>query len=101
MGEHVTTIDLLDAAFPPASVTGTPKLRALSLLAGWEQHARGVYCGAIGMRPGQASESGPAGDLDLNVAIRTVAVTPGGSAVLGVGGGITIDLIPDANGRNA
>ena len=46
-----------------------PKLRALSLLAGWEQHSRGLYCGAIGM-------AGPGGDLDLNVAIRTVAVTP-------------------------
>ena len=27
---------LLDAAFPPASVTGTPKTRARQLLAGWE-----------------------------------------------------------------
>ena len=53
VGGHVSTAGLLDAAFPPASVTGTPKLRALSLLAGWEQHSRGVYCGAIGM-------SGPA-----------------------------------------
>ncbi|HMS77117.1 aminodeoxychorismate synthase component I [Gordonia sp. (in: high G+C Gram-positive bacteria)] len=87
VGDDVTTTDLLEATFPPASVTGTPKLRALSLLAGWEQHSRGLYCGAIGM-------AGPGGDLDLNVAIRTVAVTPDGSAVLGVGGGITIDSDP-------
>ena len=87
VGSHVSTTDLLEATFPPASVTGTPKLRALSLLADWEQHSRGVYCGAIGM-------CGPGGDLDLNVAIRTVAVTPDGEAVLGVGGGITIDSDP-------
>lgn len=87
VGSHVSTTDLLEATFPSASVTGTPKLRALSLLADWEQHSRGVYCGAIGM-------CGPGGDLDLNVAIRTVAVTPDGEAVLGVGGGITIDSDP-------
>ena len=96
VGEHVTITDLHDAAFPPASVTGTPKSRALSFLAGWEQHSRGVYCGTIGMSgPGLTGESGPSGDLDLNVAIRTVAVAPGGSAVLGVGGGITIDSDPE------
>lgn len=79
--------DLLRAAFPPASVTGTPKLRALELLADWETTARGVYCGAIGV-------AGPGNLLDLNVAIRTVEVTPDGAATLGVGGGITIDSDP-------
>ena len=45
--------------------------------------------------------AGPGGDLDLNVAIRTVAVTPDGSAVLGVGGGITIDSDPYREWQNA
>ncbi|NMO00625.1 aminodeoxychorismate synthase component I [Gordonia sp. TBRC 11910] len=78
---------LLDATFPPASVTGTPKIRACELLADWEPSARGVYCGAIGF-------AGPDHELDLNVAIRTVQITPEGSATLGVGGGITIDSDP-------
>ncbi|MCR5978589.1 aminodeoxychorismate synthase component I [Gordonia jinghuaiqii] len=78
---------LLAAAFPPASVTGTPKLRAMELLDDWEADARGVYCGAIGM-------AGPGRALDLNVAIRTVEITPDGTAALGVGGGITIDSDP-------
>lgn len=78
---------LLDATFPPASVTGTPKIRACELLAGWELAARGVYCGAIGF-------AGPDHELDLNVAIRTVQIAPDGSATLGVGGGITIDSDP-------
>lgn len=78
---------LLAATFPPASVTGTPKLRAAQLLAGWESQARGVYCGTVGL-------AGPDRLLDLNVAIRTVAISPDGTTRLGVGGGITIDSDP-------
>lgn len=80
---------LLAATFPPASVTGTPKLRAMELLADWEHGARGVYCGAVGI-------AGPDHELDLNVAIRTVSIAPDGTATLGVGGGITIDSDPAA-----
>ncbi|PXW30273.1 UNVERIFIED_CONTAM: para-aminobenzoate synthetase component 1 [Williamsia faeni] len=87
LGQAVTNGELIDATFPPASVTGTPKIRARQLLSDWEQFPRGVYCGAIGV-------AAPDGDLDLNVAIRTVQVSPDGSAHLGVGGGITIDSDP-------
>ncbi|WP_123023234.1 aminodeoxychorismate synthase component I [Mycolicibacterium stellerae] len=79
---------LLDAAFPPASVTGTPKTRARELLIGWEQHRRGVYCGTVGL-------ASPVAGCELNVAIRTVEFGADGSAVLGVGGGITADSDPD------
>lgn len=83
----VGNTELLRATFPPASVTGTPKLRAMELISDWEAEPRGVYCGAVGM-------AGPGHGLDLNVAIRTVTVTHDGSATLGVGGGITIDSDP-------
>src|SRR5699024_690465 len=79
--------DLLAAAFPPASVTGTPNERARTLLDGWEPAARGVYCGTVGM-------VSPLAGLQLNVAIRTVEFGPGGAARLGVGGGITADYRP-------
>ena len=79
---------LLDAAFPPASVTGTPKTRARELLIGWERQRRGVYCGTIGL-------ASPVAGCELNVAIRTVEFGADGSAVLGVGGGITADSDPD------
>ncbi len=79
---------LLEAAFPPASVTGTPKMRARQLLAGWESHRRGVYCGTVGL-------ASPIAGSELNVAIRTVEFGADGSAVLGVGGGITADSDPD------
>jgi para-aminobenzoate synthetase component 1 len=84
----VTTDRLLDAAFPPASVTGTPKHRARQLLAQWEPRPRGVYCGAIGLHS-------PHAGLELNVAIRTVEFAPDGTTRLGVGGGITIDSDPE------
>ncbi|HET9565679.1 MAG TPA: aminodeoxychorismate synthase component I [Mycobacterium sp.] len=79
---------LLDAAFPPASVTGTPKTRARQLLSGWELRRRGVYCGTVGL-------ASPIAGCELNVAIRTVEFGADASAVLGVGGGITADSDPD------
>ncbi|MCT7657343.1 aminodeoxychorismate synthase component I [Mycobacterium deserti] len=79
---------VLDATFPPASVTGTPKTRARRLLAGWESHRRGVYCGTVGL-------ASPVAGCELNVAIRTVEFDASGNAVLGVGGGITADSDPD------
>jgi para-aminobenzoate synthetase component 1 len=80
---------LLDAAFPPASVTGTPKHRARQLISQWEHHRRGIYCGTIGL-------ASPIAGCELNVAIRTVEFDARGGAVLGVGGGITADSDPDA-----
>jgi len=84
----VPMIALLDAAFPPASVTGTPKGRARQLLRGWEPYRRGVYCGTVGL-------ASPVAGCELNVAIRTVEFGADGSAILGVGGGITADSDPD------
>jgi para-aminobenzoate synthetase component 1 len=80
---------LLDATFPPASVTGTPKTRARQLLSQWESRRRGIYCGTAGL-------ISPVAGCELNVAIRTVEFDSRGGAVLGVGGGITADSDPDA-----
>jgi para-aminobenzoate synthetase component 1 len=80
--------EVLDATFPPASVTGTPKCRARELLAEWEPHDRGIYCGTVGL-------ASPLAGTELNVAIRTVEFDADGAAVLGVGGGITADSDPD------
>jgi para-aminobenzoate synthetase component I len=79
---------VLDATFPPASVTGTPKARARQLLAGWESHRRGIYCGTVGL-------ASPVAGCELNVAIRTVEFDGIGNAIMGVGGGITADSDPD------
>ncbi|MCX8998106.1 aminodeoxychorismate synthase component I [Rhizobiaceae bacterium BDR2-2] len=75
-------VDLIAACFPGGSITGAPKLRAMDIITEIEGAARGVYCGAIGY-------IGFDGDLDLNIAIRTVTLEPG-RACFSVGGGITL-----------
>ena len=39
---------VVDATFPPGSVTGAPKSSALSIIRALEPAPRGVYCGAVG-----------------------------------------------------
>ncbi len=80
--------DLLAATFPPGSVTGTPKIRAMQLIDELEPTPRGFYCGAIGWID-------DSGDMELNVAIRT-AVIAGGELHYHVGAGIVADSDPDA-----
>lgn len=83
-----TTGALLRAVFPGGSITGCPKIRAMQILADLEPWARGLYTGSIGW-------IAPAGDLILNIAIRTLIVSRG-RAVLNVGGGIVADSDPEA-----
>ena len=56
--------ELLRATFPPGSVTGAPKVRAMQIIDELEPFARGPYCGALGWL-------GDDGAVALNVAIRT------------------------------
>jgi para-aminobenzoate synthetase component 1 len=74
--------ELLDATFPPGSVTGAPKLAAMDLIRRLEPVDRGPYCGAVGWVDADA------GVGDLNVAIRTFWFEAG-ELHLGTGGGIT------------
>jgi para-aminobenzoate synthetase/4-amino-4-deoxychorismate lyase len=80
--------DLLRAAFPPGSVTGAPKVRALEIIDELETGPREAYTGAIGYRS-------PVAGLELNVAIRTFEFAAG-KAWLGAGGGIVADSDPAA-----
>ncbi|MGE3619104.1 MAG: anthranilate synthase component I family protein [Acidimicrobiia bacterium] len=79
--------DLVEATFPPGSVTGAPKLAALDHIAKLEPVARGVYCGAVGWVDADRRQG------DLNVAIRTFWIAEG-ALHLGTGGGITWDSEP-------
>ncbi|WP_086820922.1 aminodeoxychorismate synthase component I [Allokutzneria sp. NRRL B-24872] len=90
-GQLPSTVDddeLLAAAFPPGSVTGAPKLRALEIVAELEASPREAYCGAIGL-------ASPVAGMELNVVIRTLEFH-GDTVRLGVGGGITADSDPAA-----
>lgn len=83
-----TAIDALRATFPGGSMTGAPKIRAIELIAELEQSRRGAYSGALGyLTHGGAAEFG--------MVIRTIVVN-GNQATIGVGGGITIDSVPEA-----
>jgi len=76
-------LDLLRGSFPGGSITGAPKLRAMQIIEELEPQRRGVYCGAIGYIGGD-------GNMDLNVAIRTLVYT-GGTIRFWAGGGIVAD----------
>jgi para-aminobenzoate synthetase component 1 len=84
-----TTVgELWAAAFPAGSMTGAPKLSAMTILHGLEAGPRGAYAGCFGW-------VGDDGRLDLAMTIRTVVTHPGG-AYVGAGGGITWASVPEA-----
>lgn len=76
----VTLEQVIGAAFPPGSVTGTPKLRAIEIIEALEPVPRDVYTGAVGFVDRQ-------GGLSLAVAIRT-AILQQGELRYFAGGGI-------------
>ncbi len=87
---QITTLaDLFTALFPCGSVTGAPKISAMSTIKALEPEPRQVYCGAIGYLV-------PGGPTRFNVAIRTVLLdTETGTAEYGVGSGVTWDSTPE------
>ncbi|WP_417511444.1 anthranilate synthase component I family protein [Microbacterium sp.] len=78
----LTVQRLWDAVFPAGSMTGAPKLSAMTLLHGLEAgRPRGVYSGCFGY-------VGANGAIDLAMVIRSIVISEH-SAVIGAGGGIT------------
>ncbi len=65
--EGISPGDILRATFPPGSVTGAPKIRAMQIIDELESNRRGPYCGAIGF-------ISDCGAMTLNVAIRTLLI---------------------------
>ncbi len=85
--------ELLTATFPPASITGAPKVRTTEIITELETQARGVYTGSIGVLSPAGSVNGRRDEW--NVAIRTVWIDrQAGRATYGVGGGIVWDSDP-------
>lgn len=76
-------LDLLWNAFPPGSITGAPKLRAMQIIQELEQRPRGFYCGTLGF-------IGDDGQMMLNVGIRTATIE-NGHITYPVGAGIVAD----------
>ncbi|MDO8614859.1 MAG: aminodeoxychorismate synthase component I [Dehalococcoidia bacterium] len=86
LGADRDLVDLLRATFPGGSITGAPKIRAMEIIDELEPVARGVYSGSIGYVTF-------GGEMDVNIAIRTMVVKPG-TAYFHVGGGIVADSDP-------
>ncbi len=86
---NATFSQIIRALFPPASVTGAPKVETMRILARTERSPREVYTGSVGyMTPGRKAR--------FNVAIRTVIVDQQtGVAQCGIGSGITWDSTPE------
>jgi para-aminobenzoate synthetase/4-amino-4-deoxychorismate lyase len=79
--------DVIEATFPPGSVTGAPKLAAIEHIHALEPVDRGLYCGAIGWVDADTHRG------ELNVAIRTFWFDDG-RLHFGTGGAITWDSTP-------
>ncbi len=67
--EGVNFKDIVKATFPPASMTGAPKLKAIELIKKYELSPRGIYSGALGFIDNK-------GDFDFCVVIRTIIYNP-------------------------
>lgn len=78
---------ILDATFPPGSVSGAPKSTALQAIRDLERAPRGPYCGAIGY------VDNASGEAVLAVGIRTFWIERSGDGrrllKFGTGAGIT------------
>ena len=86
--DDVSALDCLRECFPGGSITGAPKVRSMEIIEELEPDGRGVYTGAIGYLCFS-------GDMDVNIAIRTVVVKDG-VAHFQAGGGIVADSDPEA-----
>jgi len=82
-----TGLDLLQAVFSGGTITGAPKIRCMEIIEELEPVRRGPYTGALGYISWT-------GDLDFNILIRTLLLTPH-KAYLQVGAGIVADSQPD------
>lgn len=91
--EEVQLSDILRAVFPCGSITGAPKISTIKIIDEIETVNRGLSMGAIGYYVPTNWNSGLA-EFDLSVAIRTMVIR-NNVATFNVGGGITIDSVPE------
>lgn len=81
-------VDIIKTTFPMGSMTGAPKISAMTIIENLEETKRGVYSGAIGY-------FSPDGDFDFNVVIRSILYNESKQYVsYSVGGAITAKSDP-------
>jgi len=77
---------LLRACWPPGSMTGAPKLKAMQIIEALDPVRRGFYAGSVGYLDCR-------GNMDLSVVIRT-AIVARGRVMLQLGGAVVVDSDP-------
>lgn len=87
LSEEHTPIDAFRACFPAGTVSGSPKIRAMEIIAELEPEARGIYAGAVGYFDF-------AGNMDTCIAIRTIYFRDN-KAYVQAGAGIVYDSDPN------
>ncbi|WP_246055738.1 anthranilate synthase component I family protein [Leucobacter komagatae] len=99
LADGMDAVDAIAACFPGGSMTGAPKRSAVEILAGLEVGPRGLYSGCFGWL-------GDSGAAELAMMIRGIELRGAGllrgreqsdqerQALVGAGGGITIDSDP-------
>ena len=87
--EGLGALDVFRACFPPGTVSGAPKVRAMEILDELEPVRRGVYAGAVGYFEWGGRS------MDTAIAIRTL-VAAGGMAHVQAGAGVVADSDPAA-----
>ncbi len=83
---ELTAMDALKATLPAGTVSGAPKIRAMTRIYQWEPVKRSIYAGAIGLLD-------QTGQADFAIAIRTLVVKDQ-KAHVQAGAGIVYDSDP-------
>jgi len=86
LADGTGVLDVLRAAFPPGTLSGAPKVRAMEIIAELEPVRRGIYAGAVGWMNWHD-------EADFAIAIRTALVRDG-RIHLQAGAGIVADSDP-------
>lgn len=81
-------LDLYLETFPAGTLSGTPKPKALALIADYEKEARMFYGGGIGF-------IGANGNLNMAIIIRSI-LSMNNTLYYQAGAGIVLDSIPDS-----
>ncbi|MBL0318964.1 MAG: anthranilate synthase component I family protein [Alphaproteobacteria bacterium] len=87
--EDITSLSLVLGCFPPGSMTGAPKIKAMEWCSNLEKMSRGIYSGCLGWFSNQDDS------CDLSVVIRTI-VMQGNRFEFQVGGAIIYDSVPES-----
>ncbi len=89
--KNISLCEIMEKTFPPGSVTGAPKTKALEIIDSLESHSRGPYCGAAGIFY-------PDGNFRLSVSIRCLRICRE-NAVCWSGAGIVWNSDPEKEFR--